>query len=73
MENNDSIIKQNLINQHVVNEYLEERDIEPHKVEEINPEDIFIVNSVGDILSYGNVNDIIESKEFKEWMKERKR
>ena len=73
MKNNDSIIKQNLITQHVVNEYLEERDIEPHKVEEIDPEDIFIVNSVGDILSYGNVNDIIESKEFKEWMKERKR
>ena len=72
MENNDSIIKRNLITQHVVNEYLEERDIEPHKVEEINPEDIFIVNSVGDILSYGNVNDIIESKEFKEWMKERR-
>lgn len=73
MENNDSIIKQNLIIQHTINDYLMEKNIKPRKIEELNTEDIFIVDDNGDILSFGNANKIIKSKEFKKWMKERRK
>ena len=56
----------------LVREYLEDNpDIIPIKKYSIEPEDVIIPQDDGTCLTYGNVNDIMDTKRFKEWYKER--
>ena len=62
----------NLKVQRLIREYLEDNpNITPIKKYRIEPGDVLIPQEDGTFLTYGNVNDIMDTKRFKEWYKER--
>lgn len=62
----------NLKTQRLVREYLEDNpDIIPIKKYSIEPEDVIIPQDDGTFLTYGSVNDIINTERFKRWFEER--
>lgn len=62
----------NLKTQRLVREYLEDNpDIIPIKKYSIEPEDVIIPQDDGTFLTYGSVNDIINTERFKKWFEER--
>lgn len=67
-----SIIKNNLITQSIVDEYIEDVGLTPRKIDEINVGDIFIFDKeTKEQYTYGNINDIIHTEEFKTWYMEK--
>lgn len=62
----------NLKTQRLVREYLEDNpDIISIKKYSIEPEDVIIPQDDGTFLTYGSVNDIINTERFKKWFEER--
>lgn len=62
----------NLKVQMLIREYLEDNpDIIPIKKYSIEPGDVLIPQEDGTVLTYGNVNDIMDTKRFKKWFEER--
>ena len=56
----------------LLDEYLDDNpNITPIKKYSIKPGDVLIPQEDGTFLTYGNVNDIMDTKRFKEWYKER--
>lgn len=56
----------------LLDEYLDDNpDIKPIKKDSVEPGDIGIPQDDGTFLTYGSVNDIINTERFKKWFEER--